>query len=46
VSTDADVGLGAGAEVRGTALALLLAVSGRPVDPAELSGPGAAALSG
>ncbi|ALG11146.1 maleylpyruvate isomerase family mycothiol-dependent enzyme [Kibdelosporangium phytohabitans] len=31
---------GAGPEVRGTALALLLAVSGRPVAPNELTGPG------
>lgn len=32
---------GAGPQVSGTALDLLLAVSGRPVDPARLSGPGA-----
>jgi hypothetical protein len=30
--------------VRGTASALLLAVSGRPVRPGELAGEGAAAL--
>ncbi|MEU0338542.1 hypothetical protein ABZ092_06025 [Streptomyces bobili] len=32
------------AEVRGTALALLLAVSGRRVAPEELDGPGITAL--
>ena len=37
-------GSGAGSEVHGTALALLLAVSGRPVGPAELTGPGASTL--
>jgi hypothetical protein len=35
----------AGKEVRGTALALLLAVSGRPVGPEELMGREATALS-
>ena len=35
---------GTGPEVRGGVLALLLAVSGRPVGPEELTGPGAAAL--
>ncbi|MGK7221862.1 maleylpyruvate isomerase family mycothiol-dependent enzyme [Kocuria flava] len=45
VATDTDLVLGAGAEVRGTALALLLAVSGRPVRAGELTGPGAARLS-
>ncbi|MDD7965328.1 maleylpyruvate isomerase family mycothiol-dependent enzyme [Actinomycetospora lemnae] len=43
-ATDADVVIGDGPEVRGTALALLLAVSGRPVRPDELAGPGLAAL--
>jgi len=38
--------IGEGAEVRGHALALLLALSGRPVSPGELSGPGAAVLIG
>jgi uncharacterized protein (TIGR03083 family) len=45
-ATDADLALGGGpegSEVRGRALALLLAVSGRPVAPAELAGPGLAA---
>jgi uncharacterized protein (TIGR03083 family) len=45
-TTDADLALGAGpegSEVRGSALALLLAVSGRPVAPEELAGPGLAA---
>lgn len=45
VAVDADFSSGAGPEVRGTALALLLAVSGRPVGPTELSGPGAPALA-
>ena len=36
--------LGVGPEARGSALALLLAVSGRPVRPGEVSGPGAARL--
>jgi uncharacterized protein (TIGR03083 family) len=44
VATDTDLSVGAGDEVRGTAIALLLAVSGRPVGPEELTGPGAAAL--
>lgn len=44
VSSDAAVDSGVGPEVRGTTLALLLAVSGRPVAPDELSGPGAATL--
>lgn len=44
-ASDTDYGHGAGEEVRGTAIALLLAVSGRPVAPTELSGPGAALLT-
>lgn len=40
-----EIGIGAGPEVRGSALALLLAVSGRPVDPGELTGPGAGELT-
>lgn len=36
--------LGVGPEARGSALALLLAVSGRPVRPGEISGPGAGRL--
>ena len=44
VATDAGVETGTGPDVRGTAIALLLAVSGRPVEPGELAGAGAAAL--
>ncbi|GAA4890066.1 maleylpyruvate isomerase family mycothiol-dependent enzyme [Actinomycetospora straminea] len=44
-ATDADVVIGDGPEVRGTALALLLTVSGRPVHPGELAGPGLADLA-
>ncbi|WP_129336542.1 maleylpyruvate isomerase family mycothiol-dependent enzyme [Cellulomonas endophytica] len=40
VATDADLAHGTGPEVRGTALALLLAVSSRPVAADELTGPG------
>jgi hypothetical protein len=46
VASDEDLSVGDGPEVRGTALALLLAVSGRPVAPDELTGPGAAVLTG
>lgn len=45
VASDADVGRGAGPEVRGSAVALLLAVSGRPVGVDELTGPGAATFT-
>jgi uncharacterized protein (TIGR03083 family) len=44
VATDGDTEMGTGADVHGTSLALLLAVSGRPVGVDELSGPGAASL--
>ncbi|GAA5156209.1 maleylpyruvate isomerase family mycothiol-dependent enzyme [Pseudonocardia eucalypti] len=44
-ATDADLSIGEGPEVSGTALSLLLAVSGRPVAPDELAGPGVAALA-
>lgn len=44
VATDAALDVGTGPEVRGSALVLLLAVSGRPVGPEELTGPGAAGL--
>ncbi|MDO5736016.1 MAG: maleylpyruvate isomerase family mycothiol-dependent enzyme [Propionibacteriaceae bacterium] len=44
VATDTDFQHGEGAEVRGSAIALLLAVSGRPVRENELEGPGAAGL--
>ncbi|WP_264795872.1 maleylpyruvate isomerase family mycothiol-dependent enzyme [Arthrobacter mangrovi] len=43
-ATDTEFGTGAGKLVRGTASALLLAVSGRPLDTHELAGPGTAAL--
>ncbi len=43
-TTDADLSLGDGPEVRGPALALLLAATGRPLAPGELDGPGVAAL--
>lgn len=43
-ATDTAYGHGAGQEVRGQAIALLLAVSGRPVDPDEITGPGAEAF--
>jgi uncharacterized protein (TIGR03083 family) len=41
---DSDVRTGEGPEVRGTAIALLLAASGRPTHEGELSGPGAKTL--
>ena len=44
VATDEAFTYGTGPEVRGPAIVLLLAVSGRPVNPEELSGPGAAAF--
>ncbi|MFE5853080.1 maleylpyruvate isomerase family mycothiol-dependent enzyme [Streptomyces sp. NPDC056500] len=44
-AVDADVSIGAGPEVSGTALSLLLAVSGRRVTPDELAGPGAGLLA-
>lgn len=44
VATDADVTIGSGDEVRGPALALLLAISGRTAALAELEGPGVPAL--
>jgi uncharacterized protein (TIGR03083 family) len=44
IVTDAEVAIGDGPEARGTALALLLAISGRPVGPDELVGEGAAGL--
>lgn len=40
VATDADVSVGAGAEVTGPALSLLLVACGRPVAGHDLSGPG------
>lgn len=45
VAVDADFASGSGPKVRGTALALLLAVSGRPLPPGELTGPGASVLA-
>ncbi|MDD7940114.1 maleylpyruvate isomerase family mycothiol-dependent enzyme [Actinomycetospora lutea] len=44
VATDTDLALGEGPEVRGAALALLLAACGRPTAPGELAGPGTGAL--
>ena len=44
VALDADLVSGTGPDLRGTALALLLAVSGRPVGPDELSGPAVSAF--
>ncbi|WP_067449934.1 maleylpyruvate isomerase family mycothiol-dependent enzyme [Actinomadura macra] len=44
-ATDASLAVGEGPEVRGTALALLLAASGRPTGADELTGPGASALT-
>ncbi len=44
-AVDADVSIGDGPEVSGTALSLLLAVSGRRVAQDELDGPGVAALT-
>lgn len=45
-ATDTDLSLGDGPEVRGTALSLLMAVSGRRVALNELDGPGVATLTG
>lgn len=45
IATDASFDFGVGAEVRGSAIALLLAVSGRPVRAGEISGPGALSLT-
>lgn len=44
-AADADVSIGDGPDVRGTALSLLLAVSGRRVAPDDLHGPGVAVLT-
>lgn len=45
VATDADVVIGDGPEVRGTALSLLLAACGRQVAVADLDGPGIVELT-
>ncbi|SDL35739.1 TIGR03083 family protein [Nocardioides sp. YR527] len=44
VATDADTVIGSGPEVRGTAITIVLALSGRQVGPDELTGPGATAM--
>ncbi|MBC7762647.1 MAG: maleylpyruvate isomerase family mycothiol-dependent enzyme [Candidatus Saccharibacteria bacterium] len=46
IATDAAFDEGHGKEVRGTATALLLAASGRPVNAGEMTGPGALSLTG
>jgi len=46
VATDADLDVGSGEEARGSAIALLLALSGRPVRDGEITGPGAKQLIG
>ena len=43
-AADLDLSIGEGPEVEGTALALLLAITGRRVAPNELAGPGVALL--
>ncbi|MDI6099389.1 maleylpyruvate isomerase family mycothiol-dependent enzyme [Actinoplanes sp. NEAU-A12] len=45
VASDAPLDTGSGPEVRGPAIALLLAVSGRAVEPGELTGPGVTVLA-
>ncbi|BBH69805.1 hypothetical protein ACTI_64900 [Actinoplanes sp. OR16] len=45
IASDAPVDQGRGDEVRGSALALLLAFTQRPTGPGELTGPGAARLT-
>ena len=45
VATDAELTIGDGPEVRGTALALLLALTGRPTTPDPLTGDGAPTLT-
>jgi hypothetical protein len=44
-ATDTDLSIGDGPEVRGTALSLLLAISGRRVALDDLAGPGAPTLT-
>lgn len=44
VAVDSDFSSGTGPEVHGRALTLLLAISGRPLEPGELSGAGAPAF--
>lgn len=43
--SDFDLHIGEGLEVRGSAISLLLAVSGRPIQPGEVTGAGAMTLS-
>jgi uncharacterized protein (TIGR03083 family) len=44
VATDSELTIGQGPEVRGRSIDLLMAVSGRPVSPGALEGPGVAAM--
>ncbi|SMD22073.1 maleylpyruvate isomerase family mycothiol-dependent enzyme [Kibdelosporangium aridum] len=46
IATDLDWSHGAGPEVRGTAEALLMLLTGRPVTASDFTGPGAETLSG
>lgn len=46
IPTDGSLHLGEGEEVRGSTIALLLAVSGRPTRAGEIAGPGAERLCG
>jgi uncharacterized protein (TIGR03083 family) len=46
IASDTPVDSGTGPQVHGTALALLLAVSGRPLEPDEITGVGAPTLAG
>jgi hypothetical protein len=45
LTTDSGLDYGSGAEVRGTSLAFLMALSGRPADTVNFLGNGAAAFT-
>ncbi|MET7425674.1 hypothetical protein [Dactylosporangium sp. NPDC005555] len=45
IASDAPVDSGTGPQVRGSAVALLLAVSGRPLETGEITGPGTPTLT-